>query len=125
MKEKSGKRKNGKDVMLPLRLGEKTHAVLEKKAARAGLYKSVFIALLIHITPVEALTACRYKEATEAKNIPFPIRIERETYNMLTEKAAACGMNKSTYIRYLIHSIDVCAVIATHTAATQQGGLYD
>ena len=121
MKENS-KRKNGKDVMLPLRLGKKTYTVLEKKAARAGLYKSVFIALLIHITPIEALTACRYKEAAEAKNIQFPIGIERETYNMLTEKAAACGMNNSMFIRYLIHIVDVSAVITAHTALTQQGG---
>ncbi len=117
MKE-NGKRKSGKDVMLPLRLDKNTYAVLEKKAAKTGLYKSVFIALLIHVTPVEALTAQKYREAGEAKNIQFPIRIERDTYDMLTEKATACGMNKSTFIRYLIHSIDVCAVIAT----TQQGG---
>ncbi|HQP51873.1 MAG TPA: hypothetical protein PLA06_06825 [Syntrophorhabdaceae bacterium] len=107
------RQKNNKDIMLPLRLGKGTHLILEEKARKTGLFKSVFIVLLIHAIPTEIATdaAREYREDTEAKDIYSPIRIDKETSGLLVEKAKACGMNRSAFIRFLIRNVQIKAVI--------------
>ena len=107
------RQKNNKDIMLPLRLSKGTHLILEEKVRKAGIFKSVFIVLLIHAVPTEIATdAFRgFRDDTEAKDIYLPIRIDKETSILLSEKTRACGINRSLFIRFLIRNVQIEAVI--------------
>ena len=108
------RQKNNKDIMLPLRLSKGTHLILEEKARKAGIFKSVFIVLLIHAVPTEIATddAFRgFRDDAEAKDIYLPIRIDKETSILLSEKTRACGINRSLFIRFLIRNVQIEAVI--------------
>ncbi len=102
-----------RDFNLPLRLSKKTYSALADKASRAGIYKSAYITLLIHMIPVETVLAVlpRYNKDNEKKDVFFPIKIDETTYRMLSEKASACGMNNSAFVRFIIDNVEVCAVI--------------